>query len=166
MLLISPVAFLSPSWLQCVSWLGAHVTVFTSKLRRMNFSSMICKSRYHMAPESSCVAAAASPASVRLALGSRTRAHLPELICSRPSCLFPIVIRMFTDLLFSLFLFRYHTWVWRAFCHRTLAEAGNLASFSVTETSLGHLFQTFWSKYPPAYFYNGNKKREQSYVFC
>lgn len=72
MLLVSPVAFLPPSWLQRMSWLGAHVTVFTSKLRRMNFSSMICKSRYHMPPESSCVAAAASPASVHPGLGSKS----------------------------------------------------------------------------------------------
>lgn len=72
MLLVSPVAFLPPSWLPCVSWLGAHVTVFTSKLRRMNFSSVICKSRYHMPPESSCVAAAASPASVHPRLGSKS----------------------------------------------------------------------------------------------
>lgn len=64
----------------CSMWadLGAHVTVFTSRLKRMNSSSVICKSHYHMPPESSCVAAAASPASVCLALGTKARAHLPE----------------------------------------------------------------------------------------
>lgn len=131
MLLISPVAYLSPSWLQCASWLGAHVTVFTSELSRMNFSSMICKSRYHTPPESSCDTAAASPASVHLALGSKARAHLPELIWSQPSCLFPIVIRMFTDLLFWPFWFHYHTRGWRVFCHMAPAKAGNLASLSL-----------------------------------
>lgn len=115
----------------CSMWtdLGGHVTVFTSRLKRMNSSSMICKSHYHMPPGSSCVAAAASPASVCLALGTKARAHLPERIWSQPSCLFPIVIRMFTDLLFLLFLFHYHTWVWRVFCHMALAEADNLASY-------------------------------------
>lgn len=122
MLLISLVAFLSPSWLQCVSWLGAHVAMFMSKLSRMNFSSVICESRHHTYPESSCVAAAASPVSVRLALGSKAWVHSPELIWSQPSCLFPIVLRMFTDLLLWPFLFHYHTWVWRAFSHMALAK--------------------------------------------
>lgn len=115
----------------CSTWadLGGHVTVFTCRLKRMNSSSMICKSHYHMPPESSCVAAAASPASVCLALGTKARAHLRERIWSQPSCLLPIVIRMFTDLLFLLFLFHYHTWVGRVFCHMALAEAHDLASY-------------------------------------
>jgi hypothetical protein len=69
---------------------GGRVTVFTSKLRGMNFLSLICKSRGHMPPEASCAAAAASPASAHPALGSKAQAHLPGLAGSQPSCSFPL----------------------------------------------------------------------------
>ena len=38
-------------------------------------------------------------------LDQKAQVRLLELIWSQPSCVFPIVIRMFTDLLFWLFLF-------------------------------------------------------------
>lgn len=76
---------------------------------------MICKSRYHMPPEASCVAAAASPASVHLALGSKARAHWPELTLVSAQLFVPHchqdVYRPAVLAVLVPFLFHYHTWV-------------------------------------------------------
>lgn len=65
------------------------MTVFTSKFSRMNFSSVICKSRYHM-PPSPAVLQLPSPQHPLVLHCSQSLSTCAELIGPPPRCLLPL----------------------------------------------------------------------------